>query len=146
MKGMTRKKLPNTDQDIKEIPDTTQQKVDPPISEQPKRALPKIGIPENTVTIGGIPIEIKPTKVKYQRNKTALFYKVLDIYPVADILSMEAGTFGDDRDGDKALMDWLIAVTDDPDLIVQNYDEMDTETIETLLSIYKRLNKVEEKA
>ena len=142
----TRKKLPSTDQVAKELPDTKQKKVDAPSSEQPKKELPKIGNPENTVTIGGVPIEIKPTKVKYQRNKTALFYKVLDIYPLADILSMEAGTFGDDRDGDKALMDWLIAVTDDPDLIVENYDEMDSGTIETLLSIYKRLNKVEEKA
>ena len=83
--------------------------------------------------------------MKYQRNKTALFYKVLQIYPVADILAMEAGTFGDDRDGDKALMDWLIAVTDDPDLIVANYDEIDSGVIEQLLSIYRRLNKVDEK-
>ena len=31
---------------------------------------------------------------------------------------MEAGAFGDDRDGDKAVMDWLIAVTDDEELIL----------------------------
>ena len=58
---------------------------------------------------------------------------------------MEAGTFGDDRDGDKALMDWLIAVTDDPDLIINNYDEIDTETIEKLLLIFRRLNRIDEK-
>lgn len=34
------------------------------------------------------------------------------MYPLIDILAMEAGSFGDERDGDKATMDWLIAATD----------------------------------
>ena len=140
-----RKKLPVVEQAIKETPSAQQPTKEQPQTEQEMRELPKIGNPENTVTIGGKLIEIKPTKLKYQRNRTALFYKVLQIYPVADILAMEAGTFGDDRDGDKALMDWLIAVTDDPDLIVANYDEIDSGVIEQLLSIYRRLNKVDEK-
>ena len=67
------------------------------------------------------------------------------MYPVADILAMEAGTFGDDRDGDKALMDWLIAVTDSPDLVTVHYDEMDTGTIEQMLSIFRRVNRIDEK-
>lgn len=67
------------------------------------------------------------------------------MYPVADILAMEAGAFGDDRDGDKALMDWLIAVTDSPDLVTVHYDEMDTGTIEQMLSIFRRVNRIDEK-
>lgn len=141
----SRKKVPDVTQEMKEVPSIEQPEKEKPATEQKAKELPKIGNPENTVTIGGKLIEIKPTKLKYQRNKTALFYKVLDMYPVADILAMEAGTFGDDRDGDKALMDWLIAVTDDPDLIVENYDEIDSGVIETLLAIYRRLNKVDEK-
>lgn len=58
---------------------------------------------------------------------------------------MEKGSFGDDRDGDKATMDWLIAATDDEQLILENYDSMDTETIERILSIFKRVNKIDEK-
>ena len=58
---------------------------------------------------------------------------------------METGTFGDDRDGDKALMDWLIAATDNESLIVEHYDEMDTGIIEAILSIFKRVNRIEEK-
>lgn len=58
---------------------------------------------------------------------------------------MEAGTFGDDRDGDKAVMDWLVAVTDNEELILAHYDEMDTDTIERLLAIFKRVNKIDEK-
>ena len=46
---------------------------------------------------------------------------MLELYPLADILAMESGAFGDQRDGDKAVMDWLIAVTDDEQLITENY-------------------------
>lgn len=95
--------------------------------------------------IGGKPVEIKPTKLKYQRNRTALFYKMLDIYPLADIMGYPSGTFGDERDGDKCVMDFLIAATDDAQLIEENYDEMDTETIEKILSIFRRVNKIDEK-
>ena len=58
---------------------------------------------------------------------------------------MEAGLFGDDRDGDKAAMDWLIAVTDNEELILAHYNEMDTEIVERLLAIFKRVNRIDEK-
>lgn len=140
-----RKKLPAIEQDVKAVPNAEQQQKEIPAASMAHREKPQIGSPENTITIGGKLIEIKPTKLKYQRNRTALFYRILEIYPLPSILAMEAGTFGDDRDGDKALMDWLIAVTDDPDLIINNYDEIDTETIEKLLLIFRRLNRIDEK-
>lgn len=129
------KKQPETGMEEKKIPD----------SEMKVKELPQIGNVENTVVIGGKTIEIKPTKLKYQRNRTAAFYRLLEMYPLTDILAMEAGTFGDDRDGDKATMDWLIAATDDEQLIVENYDDMDTGTIEKILSIFKRVNRIDEK-
>lgn len=58
---------------------------------------------------------------------------------------MREGAFGDERDGDKALMDWLIAVFDDENIVIDNYDEMNTETIERILAIFKRVNKIDEK-
>ena len=70
-----RKKMPNTVQPGKDIPG----------AEQTSKALPQVGNPENTVMIGGRMIEIKPTKLKYQRNRTAAFYKLLEMYPLADI-------------------------------------------------------------
>lgn len=109
------------------------------------KELPQVGNPENTVKIGDTMVEIKPTKVKYHRNNTAYFYKVIQTIPLPDIMALPTGAFGDDRDGDKALMDWLIAVTDDVDLIVENYNDLDTETIERMLSIFKRVNKIDEK-
>ena len=116
-----------------------------PAPEQTDKGLPQIGNPENTVRIGDQLIEIKPTKLKYQRNRTAAFYRMLELYPLADILAMEAGAFGDDRDGDKALMDWLIAVTDDEQLILDHYNELDTGVIEQLLQIFRRVNRMDEK-
>lgn len=50
----------------KKLPDTT-------IS---AKELPAVGNPENTVAIGGKLIELKATKLKYQRNRTAAFYKI----------------------------------------------------------------------
>ena len=42
-----------------------------PSAEIKEKEKPIVGIPENTVTICGQQIEIKPTKVKYQRDRTA---------------------------------------------------------------------------
>lgn len=129
----------------KELPSAEQQEKKLNTTPAKAKELPKVGNPENTVMIGGEPIEIKATKLKYQRNRTATFYKLLDVYPVTDVLAMDAGAFGDERDGDKALMDWLIAATDNEELILANYDEMDTATIEKILSIFRRVNKIDEK-
>ena len=139
------KKQPSAEQPEKKLPDAGMETKKIPEATAKPKTLPKTGSPENTVIIGGQLIEIKPTKLKYQRNRTAAFYRVLEMYPLVDILAMEAGSFGDDRDGDKATMDWLIAATDDEQLILENYDSMDTGTIEKILSIFKRVNKIEEK-
>lgn len=116
-----------------------------PSMEQTEKGLPQIGSPENSILIGDTLVEVKPTKLKYQRNRTAAFYKMLEVYPLADILAMEAGAFGDDRDGDKALMDWLVAVLDDEKLVTENYDRLDTGVIEQLLAIFRRVNRIDEK-
>lgn len=139
------KKKPVVEQNEKALPEVGMEEKKIPDAEIKTKELPQTGNPDNTVIIGGQEIEIKPTKLKYQRNRTAAFYRVLEIYPLTDILAMEAESFGDDRDGDKATMDWLIAATDNEQLIVDHYDEMDTGTIEKILSIFKRVNKITEK-
>ena len=132
---MKEKEIPNTEIEVKKSP-----------ARKPReKKLPGVGNPENTVMIGEMPVEIKPTKLKYHRNNVAAFYKIVDMVPLPDILSMNESAFGDGRDGDKALMDWLIAVTDNPDLVTAHYDEMDTGTIEQLLTIFRRVNRIDEK-
>ena len=129
------KELPNAEQPEKKLPKRTKKAKD----------LPEVGNTENMIELGGKKIEIKPTKLKYHRNNTAYFYRVIRSVPLPDIMAMPAGTFGDDRDGDKALMDWLIAALDDEDIVVENYDEMDTGMIERILEIFVRVNKIDEK-
>lgn len=150
-----KKVLPTTTDEIKEVPKETEGMKELPVAEnkvkelpkvtEKKKELPAVGNPENTVKIGDALIEIKPTKVRYQRDMTANFYRALELYPIVEILSWDERVVGDGRDGDKAQMDWLIAVTDNPELIKQEYNNMDTELIEKLVVIFKRVNKIDEK-
>lgn len=137
------KAMPAKKQVEKAMPETGLEKKELPEGGVKKKDLPQVGSPENTVMIGGKLIEIKPMKMKYVRNRTAAFRHILEAYPLSDILAME-NTFGDGRDGDKALFDWLVAVTDDEQLISENYDEMDTDTIYRMLAIHRRVDKVDE--
>lgn len=107
---------------------------------------PAIGVPENKVNFGGEEIEIKPTKLKYQRDRTAAFYRILQQYSIVDILALQDGMLDPDRSSDKMLFDWLIAVTDNPKLVTAKYDDINSETIEKLLSIFLRLNHISDKA
>lgn len=139
------KEVPAVTTDVKELPEAgNPQKETPEVTTKLKK-IPVKGVPENMIMLGGKMIEIKPTKLKYQRDRTAVFYRILELYPLIDILGMDDTSFGDGRDGDKALFDWLIAVTDDPDLITECYDEIDTDTVEKLMSIFRRVNKIDEK-
>ena len=114
-----------------------------PDATMPEKELPMTGNAENTVIIGGTLVEIKPTKLKYLRNGTANLYRALDKMPLTEIMALPKGAFGpgDDRDGDKAVMDWLIAVTDNEQLIVDNYNEMDCALVYQIVEIFKRVNQ-----
>ena len=137
--GVKEKELPSGEQTIREVPD----------GDIKVREMPQVGNPENTVVIGGELIEIKPTKLIYQRNRTAVFYHALELYPLPDLLAMETSKqqdlFGDGRDGDKALLDWLVAVTDNEELVRAHYNEIDTDMVYRLLEIFRRVNKIDER-
>lgn len=136
--------LPAKGQAVKELPAESQEMKPIPEAGVKNKELPQIGVPENTVVIGGNLIEIKPTKLKYQRNRTAVFYHILEMYPLSDILAMGPNSFGDGLDGDKKLYDWLVAVTDNEDLIQEYYNEIDSDMVYRLLEIFRRVNKISE--
>lgn len=138
------KAMPAAGQEVKMTPDVAPEEKPVPNAGMETKELPKVGNPENTVIIGGKLIEIKPTKLKYQRNRTAVFYHILELYPLSDILAMGPKSFGDGLDGDKKLYDWLVAVTDDEDLIREHYDDIDSDTIYRMLEIFRRVNKISE--
>ena len=130
-----RKTIPKENLKEKEVPEES--KLD--------KAMPAEVDPENCVTINGETIEIKPTKIKYQRNRTAAAYHILEIYPLADILAWDKGVVDPERDGDQVLFDFLTAVFDNSKLVTRLYDHMTTGDIERILKIFKRLNKIDEK-
>ena len=130
-----RKPAPKSNTTQKEIPKETEL----------NRAPPAEIDPENCVTINGETIEIHPTKIKYQRNRTAAAYRILEVYPLADVLAWDKGIIDPDRDGDQIVFDFLTAVFDNSKLVARLYDSMTTGDVERILKIFKRLNKIDEK-
>lgn len=139
-----RKSLPKVNDNVKPVPEVTEVTTPLPKPTIKKMATPKIGDPQNVVQFGDVEIELKPTKIKYQRDRTAAFYRMLKQMPLIDILALQDGILDPERSSDKMLFDWLIAVTDDPKLVTANYDKLDTESIYKILEIFCRLNHIPE--
>lgn len=148
-------KLPMRTDDIQEVPDETTDVPETPeetkeVPEQPEatalnKEVPSIYNEENTVVIGDTKIEIKPTKLKYFRNKTASVYNLIKAIPLTEFFNFKKGAFGDPRDPDQILFDFLIAVFDSSEFVRDHYDEIDAATIERALSIFGRLNGIDDK-
>ena len=100
---------------------------------------------ENCITLKGKTIEIKPTKLKYFRNKMASAYAVLKIVPLNELLAYGKGVIDEKRDADQLLFDFLIAVFDDPNFVKNNYDDMTADDVEKIFKIFGRLNHIDEK-
>lgn len=145
------KAMPDEEILEKEMPEGDTEEKAIPNGGVKEREMPMGGNPENTVMIGGKPFEIKPMELRYQRNRTAVFYHALEIYPLPDILAMDVNKetglspFGDTRDGDKALYDWLVAATGDEELVKEHYNDMTTETVYRILEIFRRVNRIDER-
>ena len=137
-------RLPKATTEKKPLPEQTVAAVPVPEPNTETIPNPQIGIPENTVKFGDTYVEIKPTKLKYQRDRTAAFYRLLKQASIVEPLALQDGVLDTQRSSDKMLFDWLIAVTDDPKLVTANYDEIDSETIYKLLEIFCRLNHIKD--
>ena len=117
------KRIPEHKETEKPVPEYSEETKPMPEVTETEKPLPEPGIPENMVQFGKKKIEIKPTKLKYQRDRTAAFYKLLQQVPLVEL---------------------LIAVTDDPKLVTDNYDDIDSETVHRLLEIFCRLNYIKD--
>lgn len=138
------KVLPKYKDEAKPVPEVNEEQKPVPAHEEKVTPLPPEGKPENMVQFGNKKIEIKPTLLKYQRDRTASFYRLLKQMPVVDLLALKDGVLDPNRSSDKMLFDWLIAVTDDPKLVAANYDRIDSETIHQMLEIFCRLNRIKD--
>lgn len=128
-----------------ETPDVTPQKEEIPEVVPQKEELPSTLNPENTVVVCGKPIEIKPTKLKYFRNKTTSSYGYIKAIPLTELLTFEKGVLDKTKDADQILYNFLVAVFDDPQFVEENYDEMTADEIDQIVKIFGRINHIDEK-
>ncbi len=134
---------PPESQLVETTPDPTPEKETIPEQTPVKKEMPSDVNMENAVTIGGKTIEIKPTKLKYFRNKTTSSYGYLKAIPLHEFLSYDKNTIG--RDPDQMLYDFLVAVFDDSTFVRDNYDEMTADDVERVIKIFGRINHIDEK-
>lgn len=151
----TSKDMPAVSEEVKELPETSELNKDMPEEKVLDKELPPVLNPENVIRLGDQDFEIKATKLLYQRNRTAAAYRILEIYPLPDILAMDKGILDPERDGDAIVFDFLVSVFDnkpgapDPvgtaEMLRKYYDSMTSEDIDRAVKIYKRLNHIEDK-
>ena len=99
----------------------------------------------NCVIVDGQKIEIKPTKLKYFRNKGASGYGIIKAVPLHELLTYGKGVVDKERDADQLLYDFLVAAFDDSTFVRDHYDNMDAETVEQVIRIFGRINYIDEK-
>ena len=127
------------------VPDETPKNEVIPKESSEKTEKPSDKLGENCVMVGDKIIEIKPTKLKYFRNKAASAYSIIKVVPIHELMTYKAGVIDPTRDADALLYDFLVAAFDDPVLVRDNYNELDVETIERVIKIFGRLNHIDDK-
>lgn len=136
---------PEVTPQVNYTPSQSAEKETMPEASPVKEEKPSDFLEENCVIIGGQKIEIKPTKLKYFRNKAASAYGIIKLVPLHELLTYEKGVLDEKRDADQLLYDFLVAVFDDPVLVRDHYDELDADTIDRIVKIFGRLNHIDEK-
>ena len=110
-----------------------------------KTEMPSDNNENNCVIVDGQKIEIKPTKLKYFRNKGASGYGIIKAVPLHELLTYGKGVVDKERDADQLLYDFLVAAFDDSTFVRDHYDNMDAETVERVIRIFGRINYIDEK-
>lgn len=136
---------PNESPKVEEIPNESPEKQEQPEDTKLDKDMPNMPNAENCVVIGENIIEIKPTKLKYFRNKAASAYGIIKAVPIHELLTYSAGVLDEKRDADQLLFDFLIAAFDDPVFVRDHYDEMTADDVEKVIKIFGRLNHIDEK-
>ena len=139
------KEQPNQTPTINTIPqESVRVETIPEVSPE-KEEKPSDLLEENCVMVGDQKIELKPTKLKYFRNKAASAYGIIRAIPLHEFLTYGKGVLDEHRDADQLLYDFLVAAFDNSTLVRDNYDNLDAETIDRICKIFGRLNHIDEK-
>ena len=136
---------PTESKKVEVIPEESKQLEETPEESPPKTEMPSDLNEENCVVIGDKKIEIKPTKLKYFRNKASSGYGYIKSIPLHEFLTYEAGAFDAKRSADQLLFDFLISVFDNSSFVRDNYDNLDADIIDKICKIFGRINHIDEK-
>ena len=139
------KEQPEETPKIEETPEETPKVEETPNASPEKEEKPSDVIEENCITIGEQKIELKPTKLKYFRNKAASAYGIIKAVPLHELLTYDKGILDPNRDADQLLYDFLVAAFDNSTFVRDNYDELDADTIDKIVKIFGRINHIDEK-
>ena len=141
----TKETKPNETPKLEIVPDESAQKETIPDETPQKEEKPSDNLEENCVMVGNEKIEIKPTKLKYFRNKAASGYGIIKAIPLHELLTYDKGVLDESRDADQLLYDFLVAVFDNSVLVRDHYDDLDADTIDRIVKIFGRINHIDEK-
>lgn len=130
---------------IKVAPEESKLVETKPEASPPKEEKPSDEKEENCVFVEGKKIEIKPTKLKYFRNKAASAYGVIKAVPLHELLTYNKGVLDEKRSADQLLYDFLVAAFDSSEFVRDHYDELDADTIDRICKIFGRINHIDEK-
>ena len=139
------KEKPVESQQLEEMPVESAQLEEIPEESPEKTDMPSDLNLENCVEIDGQQIEIKPTKLKYFRNKAASAYGIIKAVPIHELLTYGKGVIDEKRDADQLLYDFLVSAFDDKEFVRSHYDEMDADQVEKIIEIFGRINHINEK-
>lgn len=128
-------KTPEESTKIETVPDPSPEKEEKPSD----------FIEENCIIIDGQKVEIKPTKLKYFRNKAASAYGVIRAVPLHELLTYGRGVLDERRDADQLLYDFLVASFNDSAFVRDHYDELDADQVDKIVKIFGRINHIDEK-
>ena len=138
---------PKESPEIEQTPDQSELIEETPEVSPKKEEMPSDMKEENCVTVCGIKVEIKPTLVKYFRNKTAGAYSYLQKVPLTEIFKFPDEAFIREgyKSADQMLYDFLVAAFDDSEFVRDHYDEMTADDVEQIVRIFGRINHIDEK-
>lgn len=138
---------PNESPQVETTPDATAPVETTPEPSPGKQEMPSDVKEENCVTICGIKVELKPTKLKYFRNKTAGAYSYLQRVPLSEMMKIPDQAFIQEgyTGADQMLYDFLVAAFDDSSFVRDHYDDMTADDVEQVVRIFGRLNHIDEK-
>ncbi len=137
--------IPEESPPVETIPEKSPEKETIPEKSPEKETMPDVLNKENVVVVAGKQIELKPTKLKYFRNKTTSAYGYIKAVPLTELLTFDKGVLDKTKDADQLLFDFLVAAFDDPDFVTENYNEMTADEIEQVIKIFGRINHIDEK-